>query len=971
MSLQINFKVIIMMAFLSSYSLFSQSSLFAEDTIAQRQWVDSTYSNLSLEEKIGQLFMIDVFTSKSDTELESLQSLIKSNHIGGVIFSKGNPYRQAQFTNKIQTENKIPLLVGMDAEWGLAMRLDSTYAFPWNMTLGAIQDTSIVRKVGHQIGKHSKRLGVHINFAPVADINTNPNNPIIGNRSFGETKGIVISHSVALMRGMHKAGILSSAKHFPGHGDTEQDSHKTLPSINFSEKRIRDIELMPFQALIDEGVSSVMVAHLNIPSLESQKNLPSSLSSKIVSDLLKGELGFNGLIITDALNMKGVSNSSSTPGEVDLEAFKAGSDILLIPEDVPKSISIIKEAILKGEITNKRLAASVKKILYAKYKVGLHSFKPIETAQLTTELNSEENDAIYQEAIQNATTVIKNDLGILPINDIEQQTFAYVALGDASGNQFFETMNQYARVDKIDVTKSKIDFDQFSDYDQIIIGFHKSDANPWADYKFSPFEIELIKSISRDYKTILVNFTRPYSLLQLKNYINIDAIVQAYQNSIIAQQVVGQQLFGGLDFKGKLPVSITSAFPVGTGYKLKSNGRLGYDHPKNQGFNSDLVSKIDSLAAYTLEQEMTPGMQILIARKGKVIYNKNFGYHTYDKEIKVQEDDVYDLASLTKILATLPILMTLEESNKIDLKSKLYELLPELATSNKANMSVLEMLSHYAKLQAWIPFYKKTLEDKSKYYTTEFSKKFSVKVAQNMYLRTDYQDSIYARIVESDLRDSLEYKYSDLPYYFLKKYIEEQSDSTLDKIAENYFYKPMRLSHLKFYPLNYFEKNKIVPTEFDKEWRNELIHGRVHDQGAAMLGGVGGHAGLFGNATDVAKFMQLYLNEGIYGGKRFFNAETMNKFNTCYYCEKDVRRGVGFDKPQLDEIGPTCGCLSMSSFGHSGFTGTYAWADPEKEIIYVFLSNRIHPVSSNTKLIDEDIRTKIQGVIYESLSKLN
>ena len=970
MSSQINFKVVIMMAFFSSYSLFSQSSLFAEDLIAQRQWVDSIYSNLSLEEKIGQLFMIDVFTSRSDSELESLESLIKSNHVGGVIFSKGNPYRQAQLTNKIQTENKIPLLVGMDAEWGLAMRLDSTYAFPWNMTLGAIQDTSIVRKVGKQIGKHSKRLGVHINFAPVADINTNPKNPIIGNRSFGETKDIVISHSVALMKGMHEAGILSSAKHFPGHGDTEQDSHKTLPSIGFSEKRIRDIELKPFQALIDEGVSSVMVAHLNIPSLESQKNLPSSLSSKIVSDLLKEELGFNGLIITDALNMKGVSNSS-TPGEVDMEAFKAGSDILLISEDIPKAINIIKEAVLKGDITNKRLAASVKKILYAKYKVGLNSFKPIETNQLTEELNSEENDAVYQEAIQNATTVIKNDLGILPINDIDHQTYAYVALGDASGDEFFKTMNQYARVDKIDVTKTNIDLNQFSDYDQIIIGFHKSDANPWADYKFSPFEIELIKSISQDYKTILVNFTRPYSLLQLKNYINIDAIVQAYQNSTIAQQVVGQQLFGAIDFKGKLPVSITSAFPVGTGYKLKSNGRLGYDYPENQGFNAELVSKIDSIAAYTLQEEMTPGMQILIARKGKVIYNKNFGYHTYDKKIKVEDDDVYDLASLTKILTTLPILMTFEESNKIDLKSKLHELLPELAASNKANITVLEMLSHYAKLKAWIPFYKETLEDKSKYYATEFSKKFSVKVAENMYLRTDYQDLIYARIVESDLRDSLEYKYSDLPYYFLKKYIEEQSDSSLDEIAENYFYKPMRLSHLKFYPLNHFEKNKIVPTEFDTEWRNELIHGRVHDQGAAMLGGVGGHAGLFGNATDVAKFMQLYLNGGSYGGKRFFNAETMNKFNTCYYCEKDVRRGVGFDKPQLDEIGPTCGCLSMSSFGHSGFTGTYAWADPEEEIIYVFLSNRIHPVSSNTKLIDEDIRTKIQGFIYESLFKGN
>lgn len=961
-------KVVFLMAFFSFNCVLSQNSLFADDVKSQSEWVDSIYSSLSLEEKIGQLFMIDVFTNKSESELEKLEKFIKSNHIGGVIFSKGSPYKQAKFTNKIQKENKIPLLIGMDAEWGLSMRLDSTYAFPWNMTLGAIQDTAIVRKVGRQIGKHNRRLGVHINFAPVADINTNPNNPIIGNRSFGESKEIVISHSVALMKGMHEAGILTSAKHFPGHGDTEQDSHKTLPTINFSEERIREIELEPFRVLIQEGVSSIMVAHLNVPSLENRPNFPSSLSPKIVSKLLKDELNFKGLVITDALNMKGASENN-TPGEVDLRAFKAGSDILLISENVPKAMQVIKKAIENGEITEKRLASSVKKILYAKYKVGLNEFNPIETSNLTKELNSEENDAIYQSAIENGITLLKNDLGLLPVNDVEHQKIAYLKLGEASGEQFFETLKSYAPVKKIEHEDPILETDGKLNYDHIIIGYHKSNANPWTNYKFTPFEIKLIEKISQHNKVTLVNFSRPYSLLDLQSTINIDAILQAYQNSDIAQSVAAQQVFGALNINGKLPVSITSAFPIGTGYKLKSNGRLATDFYQNLGFDASLERKIDSIANYALEEEMTPGMQILIARKGKVIYDKSFGYHTYDKDIKVESDHVYDLASLTKILTTLPILMTLEEAKKMTLDSKLHELLPELAASNKANISVLEMLSHYARLKSWIPFYKETLENKTDYYATESSKEFSIKVANNMYLRTDYTDSIYKSIIESDLRDTLEYKYSDLPYYFLKEYIEEQAQTSLDTIAQNYFYKPMGLNNLKFFPLNHYNKNQIVPTEFDVEWRNELVHGTVHDQGAAMLGGVAGHAGLFGNARDVASFMQLYLNNGNFAGKNYFSPETMSKFNTCYYCEQEVRRGVGFDKPQLEDIGPTCGCVSMSSFGHSGFTGTYTWADPEEEIIYVFLSNRIHPNVSNDKLIKQDIRTKIQLIIYESLIK--
>ena len=960
--------VITLMAIFSSHTFYAQNPLFAEDLQKQRQWVDSVYTDMTLDEKIGQLFMIDVFSSKSKSEISQLKKTIKKYNLGGIIFSKGGPQRQAKITNEIQQDAKVPLLIGMDAEWGLAMRLDSTFAFPWNMTLGAIQDTEIVKQVGYQIGKHNRRLGVHINFAPVVDINTNPENPIIGNRSFGETKEIVSENALAFMNGMHEAGILSNAKHFPGHGDTSQDSHKTLPTIDFSEDRIRNIELFPFQKLFDEGVSSVMVAHLNVPSLDPTMNFPSSLSKPIVTDLLKNELNFDGLVITDALNMKGVSNFDEA-GEVDVQALKAGSDILLISEDIPKAIQKIKEALRKGEITEKRLASSVKKILYAKYKVGLNDFQPVETENLIEDLNKTENGAIYQKAIQNAVTLIKNDIGILPISDLAYQNTAYLKLGDDSGDEFFKMLNQFAKVQRIESNNLEDIKSELKKFDRVIIGYHKSDESPWASYKFSEKETRWIDEISKANKSILVNFTRPYSLLDLKSYINIDGIIQAYQNSEIAQKVVAQQIFGALPILGKLPVSITSAFPVGTGYNFSDNGRLGFDYPQNLGFNPDKLSDIDSIAKIALEEKMTPGMQILIARKGKVIYNKNFGYHTYDQKIPVKENDVYDLASVTKILATLPILMTLEEENKINLDTKLVEILPELANTNKANISIKDMLTHYARLESWIPFYLNTLEDSEKYYREKSSVDFNIKITDDMYLRSDFKDSIHNTITDSELRDELEYKYSDLPYYFLKEYIERETESTLDEVVYEYFYKSMGIQNLKFFPLKHFDKNTIVPTEKDEIWRKTLLQGTVHDQGAAMLGGVGGHAGLFGNATDVAKFMQMYLNGGYYGDKRYFSQTTIDKFNTCYYCDNEVRRGVGFDKPQLDEIGPTCGCLSMTSFGHSGFTGTYAWADPDKEIVYVFLSNRIHPDASNKKLIEEDIRTKIQGIIYQALEE--
>ncbi len=971
-------RIIILFVFIVSFSNIAigqdtKSPLLAQDFEAQQKWVDSVYSTMTIEEKVGQLFMARAFSNQGQAHEKSIRDLINNYKIGGLIYSNGGPIRQAKLNNELQAISKIPLLIGMDAEWGLSMRLDSTYAFPWNMTLGAIKDSALIEKTGKYIGEHCKRLGVHFNFAPVVDINTNPNNPIIGNRSFGEDRDNVTEKALAFMKGMQSAGVLANAKHFPGHGDTETDSHKTLPTISFSEKRIDSVELYPYKTLIKEGLSSVMVAHLNVPSLESRADFPSSLSKPIVTDLLKTKLKFKGLIFTDALEMKGVSNFNET-GDIDLAAFKAGSDVLLISEDISKGIAKIIAAYADGDISEERLAHSVKKILMAKYKVGLHDYKPIGTYNLVEDLNRIEDEALHEELMENAITVVKNEVEVLPLLRLETKKIAYVKLGDDDGSVFLNELKKYTKVHEIQASNLDALITKLNNYNTVIIGFHKSNANPWKSYKFSDKELVWLYEIARTNTVILNVFAKPYALLDLKTTKNFKSIVLSYQNSKIAQQKTAQLIFGGIQAKGVLPVSIGNDFKAGHGIYFPSASRLSYGLPERVGMNSERLKKLDSVAQYAINSLMTPGIQLIVARKGKVVYNKSFGKHTYAGKEKVKFNDIYDVASLTKILATLPLLMELEEQSVVSLDSKLSQLLPEYKNSNKKDVTIKKMLSHYAKLRPWIPFYYHTLDSVTKrpdvkYYRTKQSKAFNIEVTESLFLRSDYQDSIQEIIKESEMLDKLKYRYSDLPYYILKKFIENHYDQSLDKLVQQHFYKSLGANLTTYNPNNKFSDTQIVPTEIDDYFRYEKIQGYVHDMGAAMQNGVGGHAGVFSNANDVTKIMQMYLQKGYYGGKRYFKTETIDKFNTCYFCENDNRRGIGFDKPQLEDEGPTCGCISMTSFGHSGFTGTYAWADPEEEIVYVFLANRTYPKAGKNRLLKESIRTEIQRLIYEAIDE--
>ena len=956
--------------FCLSYFTYGQkiASYYQVNDREMNRWVDSVYNQLSFDEKVGQLFMVAAYSNKNESHFKEIDKLIENNKVGGLIFFQGGPNRQAKLTNRYQSKSKLPMLIGIDAEWGLSMRLDSTFVFPWNMTLGAIQNNKLIEKVGFAMAKQAKRVGVHFNFAPVLDVNINPSNPIIGNRSFGESPENVAQKGVALIKGLQNGGIFATGKHFPGHGDTSTDSHHALPFLNFDKKRLEDVELYPYKSAIKAGMASVMVAHLEVPSLEDQKGLPTSLSFKTITKLLKEDFDFEGLIFTDALNMKGASNFKA-PGEIDLAAFLAGNDVMLFSENVPLAIQKFKQAYDNDLFTDKRLAHSVKKILKYKYYVGLNKYAPIDLKNLAQDLNDPSYHALNRELFDNIITIAKKQVGDIPIKDLKNENVAYIKLGDGSNTAFLSNLRHYTEIVEFDAKNPNLN-QELKNFTKVIIGYHKEDG-AWKKQSFAKSDLDLIQSVSSTNNVILTVFARPYTLLDIQDFKNISDVILAYQNMDVAQAAAADVIFGGIAARGELPVSIHPTMPVNTGFKTISLNTLSTALPENVGMSSSILNKIDAVAKSTIDGKMAPGMQILVARRGKIVYEKAFGFHDYSKTTAVKPSDIYDLASLTKILSTLPMMMKAYEEGKYTFDDNLGTLLENFKNTDKNDIKVKDMLLHQAKLQPWIGFYLQTLNNKKKpdslFYRNTFSKDFSKQVSENLFLRKDYNDTILKVIAKSPLLAKKQYKYSDFSFILFKEYLEKAYNKNLDVLVDDTFYSKIGSRTLTYNPLRKFDISLIPPTEEDNYFRYTKIQGYVHDMAAAMQNGVSGHAGLFGTALDVAKMMQMYLQKGSYAGYQLLKPETIDTFNTCYACNEGNRRGLGFDKPQLGKAGPTCGCTSKSSFGHTGFTGTMTWVDPEKELIYVFISNRTYPDANKNALSQNNIREKIQQIIYDAL----
>ena len=975
--------LLILLFFQFSVLIFAQNGNLAnnqnrpEFLTNKTPWADSIINSMSLDEKIGQLFMVAAYSSKGNDHYRELNDLITKYHIGGLIFFKGSPVKQVHLTNRFQAASKTPLFIAIDGEWGLSMRLDSTVNYPRQMMLGALPDDKLVYEMGAQIAQQCKLMGIHINFAPVIDVNNNAKNPVINNRSFGEVKELVAKFGIAYMQGMQDQKVLACGKHFPGHGDTDMDSHKALPTIPHDFARLDSIELYPFKELIAKKLASMMVAHLYIPSLDDTPNQASTLSPKIINGLLKDSLGFEGLIFTDALNMKGVS-SYYEPGEVDVKALIAGNDVLLFPLDVPVAIQKIKAALAKGILTEKMITERCLRILKAKEWAGLDNYTPIDTYNIIDLLNPIESDVLNRKIAKESLTLLINE-ATLPLKDFHKKRTVYLNIGGVKNNKFGTTMNLYTEIPQIQIPRSLSAQEEnelieaCKKFDRIIIGFHRTNNNPKSNFGITRQAISIHEILSGEHEVVSVIFGNPYVLDNFGDLRNTKGLVVAYQDTDYSNEAAAQLLFGGIVPKGKLPVTASEQFPAGFGLSYDKKVRLSHVIPEEIGIKSDILQGIDKLAEDGIKMGAYPGCQIVAIKDGNVFYNKGFGHHTYDKKREVESSDIYDLASITKIGATTLSLIKLQKDGLVDINHTLGFYIPEIVDSTPyQNMVMREMLAHQAGLVPWIPFYTKTLiegKPDPSIYSKDSSAAFNYKVAKNMYISSNYEALMIQKITETDLK-SKTYKYSDLGYYFIKAIIEKQTKMSLDQYAAKNFYEPMGLTTMGYHPLYRFNKERITPTEQDKIYRDQLVWGTVHDPGAAMQGGVGGHAGLFSNALDLATLMYMLINDGNYGGEKYLDKETIQSFTDCQFCPRN-RRGAGFDKPvrSLDG-GPTCNQVSLSSFGHSGFTGTITWADPENGIVYVFLSNRVYPDAENWLIVKEGIRTAIQDVIYNAAKKI-
>ena len=944
---------------------------------AQSFNVDSALSAMTLDEKIGQLFMVAAYSNKDESHQAELEKLVRDYHIGGVITMQGGPEPQKKLLHRLQNAAAFPLLVGQDAEWGQAMRLDSTYKFPTSLTIGAAGETMDAYDLGHVLADECTAVGVHMSFSPVLDVNTNPNNPIIGARSFGSDPDLVNTLGVSVIKGIQENGVLACGKHFPGHGDTHQDSHKTLPKVDRTLSELMEVEWVPFKGAIDAGVGAIMIAHLNIPSLE-PSGKPTSLSRKVIQEILRDQWGYEGLIITDALNMKGAA-AFAPPGELELAAFVAGNDILLFPMDVPKATKAFQNALATDKISIQSLDERVKRILVAKsncraYADWLEAQKSAHSTLLTSDHSLFEREDLNQRVsfnlIRNAATLLERGTAAFPIKNVEQN-FLHIALGDfESATTVKEYLDRYVAMSHhlgVDV-----DDREMASQDAFVVTFHQNTKNPWRRYKLEAYEKWLLERLAATGKpTYIVHFANPYGVLTYPNLGQNVRVLIMYENDEFAQLLAPQFLFGARETNGSLPVDLNQWGKVGSGEKTEELLRLKYGIPFEVGLDAEPLNRIDSTVEHAIAAGATPGAQVLVARHGTVVYTKSFGSHTYTKSTPVEWTDLYDIASVTKITATLPGIMKWHEKQPLLLKTTLGNYTSRLDGSGKEYLVFEDVLAHQSGLDAWIPYYVYTIKsDSTRAYWYSSSPQLGfTQIHEDMYVRQEIRDTMFQMIAKSEMK-APEYLYSDLGYYLFQEMLEERFNEPLDQWAANTFYGPIGAQRLTYNPLERgFSLDELVPTEEDGYWRKTKVHGRVHDMGAAMLGGVAGHAGLFANTNDLAKMMQMYLNGGYYGGVRYFQESTIERFSSCAFCEMDNRRGLGFDKKQLDDgPGPSCICASDLSFGHTGFTGTIVWMDPKEDLLYIFLSNRTYPDAENGKLSTLDVRTNIQGYLYDALN---
>ncbi|MDR0814801.1 MAG: serine hydrolase [Bacteroidales bacterium] len=967
-------------------------------------WVDSVFNSLTFEQRIGQLLMVAAYSNKDRKHVDRISDYIAQYHIGGLVFFQGGPLRQAQLTNLYQNLSQTPLLIAMDAEWGLGMRLDSCIAFPRQMPLGAVQNVDLIYKMGQEIGIQLKRMGVHLNFAPVVDINNQPANPVIGIRSFGEDSAEVSRRSSCYMKGLQGERILAAAKHFPGHGNTTVDSHQALPVITGTYEALNGLEWAPYKHLMQQGLTGVLAGHLSVPALDSTQNLASSLSRRVMTDILRDSLHFQGLIYTDALNMRGVSKFFPS-GEVEVKALEAGADVLLMPDDVPRAIAAIIAAVDSGRVSREQIELSCRRILAAKQWCGLDNCQPVETAGLSAFVNRPEADLLNRQLIAASLTVVQNNSHILPLAHLDRAKTAVLITGQQLPTHFLMSIKKYEELDyyfldeKTTAVQEKQIEETLNAYTRVIVGIHNTKYHVDRYSGIAPRVFSFVDRISEKTDVILCLFAPPYALSNFDNRDKMKGIVVAYQDSPLVQDYTAQLLYGGIGAKGSLPVSIDSACRRRSGIATAGDLRLRYSIPEEAGFASRRLLSIDTMVMNAIDSGAMPGCQILVARNGIVFFHREYGDTRYDRAEPVRAEHIYDLASVTKVSAALPSVMLLLDQDEIKLRDHLEKHIPFAEKYETNKITLMDLLTHQAKLPAFIPFYMNVMQAadtaetlvspiknaqhpirlsahswlnnhrkyKDGYFTAEADSLHHFKTAEGLFVMDSYRDTIFNRIKQTPLLPKKQYLYSDLGFILLTELIEQKSGIGLDEFVARNFYRRLGATTLGYRPLERFSAGRVIPTANDTIFRNQWLQGYVHDENASLMGGVSGHAGLYSNANDLAKLMQMYLNKGTYGGERFIEERTIEEFTECQFCRQGNRRGIGFDKPEPDPHKPSPAAKNASpeSFGHSGFTGTYVWMDPNSGLLFIFLSNRVCPDAGNSKLVTSNLRTRIYEQFVE------
>jgi len=944
------------------------------------QWVDSLMNTLTLDQKIGQLFMIQAYSNQKNQKTEEIIKQIIQFQVGGVIFMQGGPLAQSQICNSFQKASNVPLLVAIDGETGLGFRLDSTLNYPGQMALGAITNDSLIYRMGFEIGEQFRRLGIHMNMAPVSDININPANPVINYRSFGEDKVQVARKSWLYASGMQDAGVLATAKHFPGHGNTQTDSHWQLPVINRTKSELDSLELVPFAYLINNGIGAVMTGHLQVPALEPNTKTPATLSSRIIKNKLKKDLGFEGLIITDAMNMSGVGKASS--GELVVRALKAGNDMVEIVPNLGKAILAVKLAVKSGVITKDEIDLKCRKILAVKKWIGLDQQKLIETKNLVNDLNQNKYLLTKSQLYEKSLTVIENKNNILPIQRLDTLRIASLAIGSEQITTFQKMLSNYTQVDHFNTSKNPSEaeitelLNQLKPYNLIISSIHGLGQYPSRRFGITDQQIRLTEGLDSQH-TIFAFFGNPYALPNFPQIKNAQSLVVAYQDDKDAEGKAAQLIFGATNASGKLPVTVKDFYSIQAGIGIRNIQRLKYALPEEVNINSGYLQHlIDSIAELGIEAKAFPGCQVLIAKEGNVILNKSYGFLTYDKISPVQNDVLYDLASITKITAPLPAVMKLYDEKKINLDAPFSNYFTEFKKSDKAGLTVRDVLTHQARLQPYIPFYlepgtKSTVRKRT--FNDQPSEQFQVRISNGMYVRTNFEKQVISDIVKSPLLQKKEFVYSDLGFGLLRFVTERLTTMTFPEYLNKEFYKPLGAVSVGFKPYERYPIPQIAPTEDDQTFRKELLQGFVHDEMAAVLGGVSGNAGLFSNANDLAKVMQMYLQLGYYGGTQYISPETIKEFTKVQFPQSSNHRALGFDKPNPGISGEKkkfpATDASPESYGHTGFTGTFVWMDPENQLLFIFLSNRVCPNRRHSAISDLNFRSTMHQAIYDAIKK--